>query len=353
MEYMRAVATALTAALLLVLPAPALAGAANAGLPGAPSANPLAGVRWGSYQIPSRDPTIDAPSAYFNSARDAADRAQFGRLLAQPRFRWFGAWIPTFAQGNHPGARVAAQNYIQQVTGGNPDVGVQIGIFRLQPFEHTACTTLPTAAQISDYRTWIQEFAAGIGTARVALVLQPDMPFTLCLPHHSQIDLRLIAWTAKTFSALPHTTVYIDAGAADWARASTMASMLTRAGVRNARGFALNLTHYDSTARQVAYGRRVLAALARRHIRGKHFVVNTAQNGRPFTTQAHPREFRTAAVCASRSARACVTLGQPPTTQTGSSAVDAYLWLGRPWVNNTTVRSYDEVLQLVATSPFF
>jgi endoglucanase len=310
-------------------------------------------MKWGTYHIDSTDPGIDPPSAFYNTARNASDRARFAKLLAQPRFRWFGAWIPTHGQGNRRGARATAENYIAQVTGGDRSVGVQIGIFRLQPFEHEACRRLPTAAEVADYKDWINEFAAGIGSARVALLLQPDMPFTLCLPHRSPIDLNLISWTAQRFSSLPHTSVYIDAGAADWAKPATMASMLERAGVRYARGFALNLTHYDSTARQVAYGKRILAALNRRGVRGRHFVVNTAQNGRPFTTQAHKRTFKLAPVCAGRSSRACVTLGRPPTTKTGSAAVDAYLWLGRPWINNATRRSYDEVLQLVNTSPFF
>src|SRR5438067_2395166 len=347
MEWMRAstrrivIAACLGAALLLPA-APCLAGAANGGLPGAPAGNPLAGMRWGTYRITSTDPGIDPPSAYFNDARSDADRATFDKLLSQPRIRWFGAWIPTHPSGNQRGARATAQNYIQQVTGGDPDVGVQIGIFRLQPFEHTACQRLPTAAEQADYRDWIQEFAAGIGDARVAIALQPDMPFTLCLPGRSSIDLKLIAWTVAQFSALPHTTVYIDSGAAAWMKPATAASMLKRAGVAGARGFALNLTHYDSTARQVAYGKRVLKALARRGVRGKHFVVNTAQNGRPFTTQAHWHAFQSGTVCAGRSSRNCVTLGQPPTTATRSPAVDAFLWLGRPWINNATRRSYDE-----------
>jgi hypothetical protein len=340
-------------AMLLAGAPQSFAGQANGGLPGAPAANPIAGMTWGTYRIPTTDPGIDPPNAYYNTARSEADRAQFGKILAQPRFRWFGAWIPTRTQGNTRGARDTAENYIQQVTGGDPKVGVQIGIFRLEPFEHEACRRLPTAAEVADYRAWINEFAAGIGSARVALLLQPDMPFTLCLPRHSKIDLQLISWTAQKFSALPHTTVYMDAGAADWHKPATMASMLRQAGVRYARGFALNLTHYDSTQRQVAYGQKILASLARQGVRGKHFVVNTAQSGRPFTTQAFWHEFQVAAVCASRQSQHCVTLGQPPTTQTGRAAVDAYLWLGRPWINNATRRSYDEVLQLVNTSPFF
>ncbi|MEA2426289.1 MAG: endoglucanase, partial [Thermoleophilaceae bacterium] len=305
------------------------------------------------YRIASTDPGIDPPSAFFNTARNAADRKEFDKLLAQPRFRWFGAWIPTHDAGGKRGARATAENYIAQVTGGDPAVAVGIGIFRLQPFEHEACNRLPTAAEIADYKSWIGEFAAGIGNARVALLLQPDMPFTLCLPHHSPVDLQLIDWTVRRFSALAHTTVYIDAGAADWQTPAAMASMLKRAGVARARGFALNLTHYDSTGRQVVYGKKIVKELARRGVPNSHFVVNTAQNGRPFTTQAHNREFKLAFVCRTRSSRACVTLGRPPTTNTGIAQVDGYLWLGRPWINNATRRNYDEVLQLVKTSPYF
>jgi endoglucanase len=347
------VAATLAVAVLAGASTPALAGAVNAGLPAASRSNPLTGVRFGTYKIDSTDPSIDPPSAYFNTARSDADRAAFAKLLAVPRFRWFGAWIPTFDQDRKRGARATAANYIQQVTGGDPDVGVGIGIFRLQPFEHEACMRLPTAAEISDYKAWIREFAAGIGSSRVVILLQPDMPFTLCLPHHSQIDLRLISWTVSQFAALPHTTTYIDAGAADWKKPADAASMLKRAGVAKARGFALNLTHYDSTARQDSYGKQVIRALARRGVRGSHFTVNTAQNGRPFTTQAHTREFKLATVCTSRSSRACVTLGQRPTISTRVRGCDGYLWFGRPWINNATRRSYDEVLQLVRTSPYF
>lgn len=342
---------AIAALAALVAPA-AFAGAANGGLPGA-TGNPLAGVRWGTYKTDSTDPSLDPPSAYYNTARNAADRATFAKLLAIPRFRWFGAWVPTFQQGNKWGARKTAQNYIAAVQQGDPNVAVGVGIFRLDPFERAACQRLPTSGQISDYKRWIQEFAAGIGDSRVIMLLQPDMPFTLCLPHHSQIDLQLISWTVSQFSALAHTTVYIDSGSSDWQRPSEAASMLKRAGVAKARGFGLNLTHFDSTAHEVAYGKKVVAALRHIGVKGTHFAVNTSMNGRPFTTQAHKREFKAGTVCRSRSSRACVTLGQKPTINTGSSLCDAFIWFGRPWINNATRRSYDEVLQLVRTSPFF
>src|SRR3954447_23830579 len=336
----------------LAVTASAFAGAANGGLPTATS-NPVEGVRWGTYHTDATDPRLAPPSAYYNTARNAADRATFAKLLAVPRFRWFGAWVPTFNEGNKWGARKTATNYIDAVQQGDRDVAVGIGIFRLQPFERAACTRLPTQAEIADYKHWIEEFAAGIGDSRTILLLQPDMPFTICLPHHSQVDLQLISWTAQQFGALPHTTVYIDAGASDWLRPAQAASMLKRAGVANARGFGLNLTHADSTARSVAYGKQIVRWLAAHGVKGVHFTVSTAMNGRPFISYKHKRAFKLGTACRSRHDRACVTLGQKPTTKTSTPLCDGYVWFGRPWINNATHRSYDEVLRVIRTSPFF
>jgi endoglucanase len=344
----------LTAIALLLFPAvPAGAGVANLGLAAALRSNPVVGLDWGLYQLDTFDPGQDPPSAYFNLANTDADRAAFGKILAQPRFRWFGDWYPTYDEGDVWGARSAAQNYIEQVTGGDPDVAAGMAVFRLSPFEAAGCRRLPSAQERADYRDWIREFAAGIGGTRAVLALQPDLPLALCAPHHSPINMQLVSWSTRVFGALPHTTVYLDAGAADWLRPGQAASLLQRSGVRWARGFMLDLTHYDSTARQVAYGHRILRALAGRGIRGKHFVVNTAQNGRPFDTHHYWGTFKRGTVCTTRGSRHCVTLGHPPTTRTGDAAVDAYLWIGRPWINNEFRRSYEETLRLVRTSPFF
>lgn len=344
--------TIVSALAALALPAGAFAGAANGGLPGAPS-NPIAGVPWGTYKTDSSDPSLDPPSAYYNTARNARDRGDFAKLLAVPRFRWFGAWVPTFDQGTKWGARKTATKYIEAVQQGDRSVAVGIGVFRLQPFERAACSRLPTQSEIADYKRWIQEFAAGIGDSRVILLLQPDMPFTICLPRNSRIDLKLISWTAQQFNALPHTTVYIDAGASDWLRPTQAASMLKRAGVGHVRGFALNLTHYDSTPRSVAYGRQIVRWLSSHGVKGVHFTVSTAMNGRPFISYKHKRTFKLGTECKSRSDRVCVTLGQQPTTQTATPLCDGYLWFGRPWIDNAFRRSYDELLKVIRTSPFF
>src|SRR5262249_39998090 len=140
-------------------------------------------------------------------------------------------------------------------------------------------------------------------------------------------------------------------GAADWPTVAQAVSLLRASGQSAARGFALDATHYDSTASEIAYGSRVVAALNRLGILNKHFVIDTADNGKPFTFLQyfanHPGgDFDNAQTCTSRTATRCVTLGIPPTNQVGLAKwhlpatdvplarknVDGYLWFGRPWL---------------------
>ncbi len=346
----------LVLATLLFTPRPAAAGVANGGLPGPRHSDPLAGMPWGNYSG-SQDEVFPAYRAATGS-----DRQLLGKIALRPRVRWFGAWYPT------AGIEQTVRAYIANATAGNPAALAQVAVFRLVPWEQAACRRLPTPAEQASYRHWIDAFAAGIGSSRVALILQPDLPFARCVPHRSRLPLQMVAYAARVFDALPHTTVYIDAGAADWPTVPQAAGLLRAAGIRYARGFALDATHYDATGREIRFGAAVVRALAAAHVPGRHFVINTAANGRPFTYQQyHGPNFDNASVCATRASRRCVTLGIPPTWQVaqprwglsrgerGLAArdVDAYLWFGRPWLDNQA-DPFDlrRALALAATTPF-
>jgi endoglucanase len=333
----------------------ARAGVANAGLPGAPASNPLAGLPWGNYDGPGDE--------VFPTYRGTSGETQrlLGKIALQPRMRWFGSWYPDDT------ARESVAEYIATSSRGRADVLSQMAVFRVEPWEDDACRRLPTAAEQASYRSWVDDFAAGIGSSRVALVLQPDLPFALCVPHHSQVPLKLVAYAARVFGKLPHTTMYIDVGAADWPSIRQAVSMLRAAGIRYARGIALNITHYDSTARQIAFGSQVVSALARAGYRGRHVVINTAQNGHPFTFQQYHGNFLFVPPCRSRSSRHCLSVGIPPTTDVASRrwglsrsarrlaarVVDAYLWIGRPWLDSSSQHlDVGRALALVRTSPF-
>ncbi|WP_162599950.1 glycoside hydrolase family 6 protein [Nocardioides solisilvae] len=330
----------------------------KAALATAAAANPLAGHPMGVY----KGPGDQAWPPYERSSGET--RELLAKIALRPKAKWFGAWIP---DGR---IRSTVQDYVANSTGGDPDVLVQMAVFRMVPWEHEACRRLPTPAEQASYKFWIDEFAAGVGSAHAAIVLQPDGPFALCAPGGSRLPSELIKYAATRFAALPNTSVYIDAGAADWPKddPAQAAEILVRAGVDRVRGFALNSTHYVALADDVAFGTQVVAELARRGIPGKHFVVNTSSNGRGFEFNLgrgnHPDN---ANVCRTPEERVCVTLGIPPTTDvanprwglgpelTAAAAehVDAYLWFGRPWLNmQNDPFVMDRALAMARTTPW-
>jgi endoglucanase len=328
------IALAVSSALLVLAPL-ALAGRANDGLRHASRSNPLAGMRWGAY--PGVHDSVYA--AY--QAASGADRQLLAKIALQPIVHWFGPWV---GDGQ---AEAVAREYAQSVTGGNPAIGAQYAVFRLDPWEGDVCSTVAGPSRQASFRSWIDAFARGIGTTRSLIVLQPDLPFALCSPGRAQW-LSMVAYATARFSALVHTTVYIDAGAFQWISPAATASMLEAAGIRRARGFSLNDTEYDTTSRELDWGQRIERQLAAHGVGGKHFLVSTSMNGVGFLNGQYHGNVANARVCRSPHDALCVTLGIPPTTDVASPKwhldgasrsiaaryVDAYVWVGRPWLDN-------------------
>jgi endoglucanase len=342
----------------LTLAPPAHSGAAAPDDPN--PLNPLAGRTWGVYQG-----TQELAWKPYERATGAR-KALLGKIALRPKATWFGGWIPDDE------IATKVRKYVDNATGGDPEFMVSMSIFRMRPWEHNACKRLPSRAERTSYRRWIRRFARELDDTHTMLVLQPDGPFARCAPRGSKIPSRLIAWSAKVFSALPNTHVYLDAGASDWLGADDAAKLLVDLGVEHTRGFALNVTHYDSPEANIRYGAQVAARLAARGLPGKRAVIDTSQSGRPFTHgwwEAHPkgRDFDEAAPCRTPTQQRCVTLGIPPTTAVTSPAtglpadvralagatVDAFIWSGRPWLYfQATPFLLKRALQIARTTPY-
>ncbi len=334
-------------------------GTARAGVITDPNpTNPLAGIPWGVYKGAG-------DQAWAPYLQATGQRKQLLAAIAlRPKAKWFGKWISN--------DRIAqtVRSYIDNATGGDPNTLVQMSIFRVDPWESNACHALPTPAQQASYKTWITRFAAQVGDAHAAIIMQPDGPFAACAPGGSKLPSHLIRYGVRKFAALPNTSVYIDAGASDWDRADPQRALdlLIPAGIQYARGFELNSTHYAATEDEDAFGTAVVRALTAQGIKGKHFVVNTAENGKPFNGYSYQGpNFDNARVCQSLTDQQCVTLGIPPTTDVANPAwglspevaaqaaryVDGYLWVGRPWLRNQADPFVlSRALQLVRTTPY-
>ncbi len=172
-------------------------------------------------------------------------------------------------------------------------------------------------------RAWYDDLARVIGDDRVVIAFEPDSLGTIdCLARSRQDDrLRLLRYGVDALSRLPNATVYLEAGASDWESAARTARQLRAIGIAKVRGFMLNATHYDWTAENVKHGLDIS-----RRTGGKHFIINTAENGRgPVHYRASNR--RRITVWCNPGLRG---LGPAPTTDTMHPKVDAYLWINRP-----------------------
>jgi endoglucanase len=322
------------------------------------SANPLAKHPWGVYN----DPNSSDYQAYEHTSR--TNRALLNKIVLRPRMRWFGAF------NAYNSLYKNVRRYIRLTQKGNPNALVQMVVFRMVPWESGACTGLPNAAAQTSYRKWINRFATAVGNTPAAIVLQPDLPLALCSPHHSMVPLKLVSYAAKRFSSLRNTTTYIDAGASDWETVANASWLLRNAGVRYTRGFALNATHSESTQHELLFGNQVRRALAAKGYRNKHFVINTASNGRPFSHTYYRRHYRAkygnqAPACQTLSQRRCITLGFPPTTDVANrrwgltaaersiaaNYCDGYMWIGRAWVDHN-VFNMQRALDVARTTPW-
>lgn len=320
--------------------------------------NPLASAPWG---IPK-----DNADAVWPAYLQASETQK--KLLKKIAFRSHTRWFTSFIPASDVRSKVHAYvNELQQAQGAN--VLVPLATFRQFP-NHERNKDQPISG--SAYRHWYDGVAAGIGDARALVILEPDLAVITKGAWCPACRERMVTYAAKTLAALPNTTVYIEAGASDWLTVAAAARLLKRSGVAHVRGFALNGTHYTTTASNITHGRKIVAKLATMGIQNKHFVIDTADNGHGFTfaqyRQRHPgSDVTNPIVCQTKSQRVCETLGIPPTfnvadprwnlpdavATTAKRWVDAYLWYNRPWLDhNAGAFELSRALPMARTTPF-
>lgn len=267
-------------------------------LPGGARAGSLAGARL--YVAPD---SSAARTARAWAATRPADARLLRRIAATAQARWFDGQSSRSDVAGYVGAAAAAG-------------AVPVLVAYDLPGRDCGGYSAGGAATPSAYRRWLQHtLLGGIGGRPAAVIVEPDALAELdCrTPAAARADLALLAFAVRALAARPAIAVYLDAGNSAWEPAAVMARRLRAAGVAAARGFSLNVSNFNTTAAETAYGLRVSAMVA-----GKPFVIDTSRNG------AGPAPGR--AWC-NPPGRA---LGPAPTTVTGHPLVDAYLWVKAP-----------------------
>jgi len=294
--------------------------------PGAP--NPLAGERWYLDTKRSRFGHKGFREPAYGDYRSFSGRkkALMAKIALTPRFFWFGRFSGDSLDPSRglDDLRLRVCTFLADAERAN-------SVPLVTTLRHTGRECHPRylaggAREDAATRRWFDAFADAVGTSRVVIAYEPDSIGTIeCLaPSRRDDRIRLLRYGVDRLSQLPNATIYLEATASDWKPVKDTVSKLRRIGVHKVRGFMLNVTHYDWTAANIKYGRQVSKRLG-----GKHFIINTASNGRGpvhFKRRIGARN-RTIVINCHPLFRG---LGPTPTTNTGDRLVDAFMWISRP-----------------------
>ncbi len=187
-------------------------------------------------------------------ARKTTEAAGLARMLATPQAVWFTSGTPAQVE------RQVRVTMSQAEDAGAVPVLVAYDI----PGRDCAQYSSGGALTDADYRAWISAFAAGIGNGRAVVILEPDslgnMPTDCHLPagaHYPFTDQGRITDLIDgvgNLEADPNTLVYLDATHSAWQAVGDIAQRLVEAGVQQAQGFYLNVSNYQYTSNNIAYG---------------------------------------------------------------------------------------------------
>jgi endoglucanase len=280
-----------------------------------PINNPLTGAR----------PFVDYRYGLANvelrqlAAKHPSEAGMLKVIADQPEVHRFGNWT-----GPNPG--MAVSQYLSRASDEAPGTVPEFATYYIVDAGLVSghCHKYSDPPwRVGAYHKWIQSLAQGVGSYRAIMFLEMDSLITVgCLSHHGlQVRLQELHDAVNILSKVPHLVVYMDAGAADAIPAPQEASMLRAAGVKEIQGFFLNSTHFDWTSKEIRYGNQLS-----RMTGGRHFVVNTAENGAgPLIP--HNRVKNGNEVLCNPPNRG---LGPKPTFSTGFRNVDAFAWIANP-----------------------
>ncbi|MCB0895555.1 MAG: glycoside hydrolase family 6 protein [Nocardioides sp.] len=248
---------------------------------------PLAGCGGGSGGSDGGRPAADAQTvnAYAEragyadpdsrAARAAAEakaqgntdeQAVFDRLAQTPT----GIWL---TPEEYPPGEVGP--FVTKIVDGADGAG-QVPTFVVYGIPDRDCTGgfsgggLPAA----QYGDWVQEIAdAASGGDGAVAVVEPD-----ALASAIECDRRgqRVALIADAVDRLAQAgvTTYVDGGHSNWVDPSKLAPLLKEVGVEDVRGFATNVSNYQSDDDERKYGEKLSGLLG-----GAHYIIDSGRNG--------------------------------------------------------------------------
>ena len=274
------------------------------------STDPIAGQQL--YVDPNSD-AVQAETALASSGQ-TANAALIAKIASQPFAKWFGDW--SYGHGSTAG------DVNWWVSAAAAAGSVPVIVAYDLPWRDCGGDSAGGAASPAAYETFIDGMVSGLAGRRAVVIVEPDALAELsCLSAADQATYyQLLTYAVKGLTSDPLASVYLDAGNAGWQAPATMAARLTQADVAQARGFSLNVSNFDTTASETAYGTAIDGLLGNT----AHFVIDTSRNGlgpAPAGAWCNPPGRG---------------LGVTPTAVTSTPLADAYLWIKVPGESDGT-----------------
>jgi len=225
------------------------------------TSNPLAGVTF--YNNPNSTANVAAAAAA-ESDPGAADTATLESLAEQPSAIWL---LPEKFPADTVEADVAA------IADAAADAG-QMPVFVIYGIPDRDCKQYSAGGlPPGEYEAWVSSIASALTTRPSVVIVEPD---ALALAQECGNVEERVSQIKQDVATLSGTiaTVYLDAGHSDWLKPAVVAELLNQVGVQNVRGFATNVSNYNDSAAEQAFGEAVSALT-----NGAHFIVDTSRNG--------------------------------------------------------------------------
>jgi endoglucanase len=313
-------------------------------------------------------------------AGDVRDAALLTRMEATPQAVWFTGGTPDQVRAQ------VRQTMVEAAFERAEPVLVAYDI----PGRDCAQYSAGGATGLSAYEAWISAFAAGIGSGRAIVILEPDALGNLpsnCAGYGSSTypftdadRISELGYAVTALEARPGASVYLDGTHSAWQSVGTISQRLLEAGVTQAQGFFLNVSNYQPDNELTDYGQWISDCIAMvtdpsnfaygqpgdcasqyypatqgdfstwglttawyaanmgGAVASTHYVVDTSRNGQgpnPMTAYAAaPYDQSASVVSTLASGNWCNPpdsgLGLRPSTDTGVPLLDAYLWVKTP-----------------------
>lgn len=130
---------------------------------------------------------------------------------------------------------------------------------------------------VDEYGPWVAEIADGIvagdSDTGVAVVVEPDALASAIECDAKAERVSLIAEAVDRFAAA-NVTTYVDGGHSNWIAPGDLAPLLREVGVEDVRGFATNVSNFQTDEDEQAYAEKLSGLLG-----GAHYVVDSGRNG--------------------------------------------------------------------------